>query len=168
MRSSVSIDVAAPAQLVFRIAHDVERWPRLLPHYVAVDVAERRPDDSIVARMVARRPFVPLLGLALPVVWMSRAWSEPETLRLRFVHLAGATRGMDVTWRIEDTLDGCRVTIEHVFAPRIPGWAAFVDAGFTRPIATRTLATFKAVAEALAPETARETSERAAATNQPV
>src|SRR4051812_18406958 len=168
MRSSVSIDVAAPAELVFRLARDVERWPRLLPHYVAVDVAERHADGSIVARMVARRPFVPVLALGLPVVWVSRAWSEPKTLRLRFVHLAGATRGMDVTWRIDDTLDGCQVTIEHVFAPRISAWAAFVDGFFTRPIAGRTLATFKALAEALAPETARDTSERAAATNQPV
>jgi ribosome-associated toxin RatA of RatAB toxin-antitoxin module len=164
----VSIDVTAPAQLVFRLARDVERWPRLLPHYVAVDVVERRPDGSVVARLVARRPFVPLLGLALPVVWVSRSWSEPATRALRFVHLAGATRGMDVTWRIEDTLDGCRVTIEHVFAPRVPGWAAFVDRGFTRPIAGRTLATFKALAEALVSETARETSERAAVTNQRV
>jgi hypothetical protein len=32
----------------------------------------------------------------------------------------------------------------------MPGWAWFVDRAFTRPIASRTLATFKALAEALA------------------
>src|SRR3954466_6326226 len=105
------------------------------------------------------RPRVPGVGLELPVVWLSRAWSEPEALRLRFVHLAGATRGMDVTWRIEDTLDGCRVTIEHVFAPRVAAWAAFVDGAFTRPIAGRTVATFKALAEALSPDIAADRSE---------
>ena len=35
MRSTIGIDVAAPAELVFRLARDVERWPDLLPHYVA-------------------------------------------------------------------------------------------------------------------------------------
>jgi hypothetical protein len=57
---------------------------------------------------------------------------------------------MDVTWRIEPTAGGCRISIEHDFAPRVPGWAAFVDRAFTRPIAGRTLATFAALAEALA------------------
>jgi hypothetical protein len=91
-----------------------------------------------------------VLGLSLPVAWRSRTWSEPDTLRLRFVHLGGATNGMNVTWRIEPSGAGCRVSIDHDFRPRIPGWAAFVDRGFTRPIASRTLATFKSIAEALA------------------
>jgi ribosome-associated toxin RatA of RatAB toxin-antitoxin module len=146
----VSVDVAAPAQLVFRLARDVERWPRLLPHYVRVRGIERRADGSMVAEMVARRPLVPVLGLGLPVAWRSRTWSEPAGLRLRFVHIGGATNGMDVTWRIEPTDTGSRVSIDHDFRPRLPGWAWFVDRAFTQPIASRTLATFKAIAEALA------------------
>jgi ribosome-associated toxin RatA of RatAB toxin-antitoxin module len=150
MRSTVSVEVAAPAQLVFRLARDVERWPRLLPHYVLVRAVERRSDGTLVAEMVARRPLVPVLGLGLPVAWRSRTWNEPAGLRLRFVHVGGATNGMDVTWRIEPTGTGSRVSIDHQFGPRVPGWAWFVDRAFTRPIATRTLATFKAIAEALA------------------
>ena len=149
MKSAVSIDVAAPAALVFRLARDVERWPRLLPHYVRVRAVERREDGAVVAEMVARRQVVAVLGLGIPVAWRSRTWNEPDRLRLRFAHLGGATNGMDVTWRIEPTDDGCRVSIDHVFAPRLPGWAWFVDRAFTRPIASRTLATFKALAEAL-------------------
>ena len=149
MRSTVGIDAAAPADLVFRLARDVERWPRLLPHYVRVRPIERRADGSLVAEMVARRSLVGLLGLGLPVAWRSRTWSEPEPRRLRFQHLGGATAGMDVTWRIESTEGGCSVTIEHEFRPRVPGWAWFVDRAFTRPIATRTLATLAAIAEAL-------------------
>jgi hypothetical protein len=61
---------------------------------------------------------------------------------------------MDVTWRIEPSGGGCRVTIEHDFRPRIGAWAPIVDRLFTRPIAGRTLATFKAIAEALADERA--------------
>jgi ribosome-associated toxin RatA of RatAB toxin-antitoxin module len=149
VRSTLAIDVAAPAGLVFRLARDVERWPRLLPHYVGVRVVERQADGSVVADFVARRPLIPVLGLALPVAWRSRTWSEPETCRLRFVHRGGATNGMDVTWRIEPAPAGCRVSIDHDFRPRLPGWAALVDRLFTRPIAGRTLATFRDLAEAI-------------------
>ena len=150
MHSTIGIDVAAPPEVVFRLAHDVERWERLLPHYARSRIRERRPDGTVVADFVARRPLVGILGLGLPVAWRSRTWSEPATRRLRFVHIAGATRGMDVTWRIEATAAGCHVEIAHDFRPRVPGFALVVDHWFTRPIAGRTLAAFKALAEALA------------------
>jgi ribosome-associated toxin RatA of RatAB toxin-antitoxin module len=149
MRSTIGVEIAAPAPLVFALARDVTRWPQLLPHYVRVDVEERLDDAAIVARMVARRPLVPLLGLGLPVAWRSRAWAEPESLRLRFVHRGGATNGMDVTWRIEPMPGGARVSIDHEFRPRVRPWAWLVDHAFTKPIATRTLRTFKALAEAI-------------------
>ena len=92
-----------------------------------------------------------MLGLGLPVAWRSLTWSEERGRRLRFVHRGGATGGMDVTWRIDDRPGGgSRIEIEHDFRPRVPGWAAFVDRLFTRPIAGRTLATFRTLAEALA------------------
>jgi len=164
VRSTIGIDVAAPAELVFRLARDVERWPRLLPHYVAASrLAEPDADGRLRVRFVARRTLVPVLGLGLPVAWQSLTWSEPDTRRLRFAHRGGATNGMDVTWRIEDRPDGCaRVDIEHDFRPRVPGWAWAIDRFFTRPIAGRTLATFRALAEAMA-----GTSEPPPRTNQP-
>jgi ribosome-associated toxin RatA of RatAB toxin-antitoxin module len=151
MHSHIGIDIAAPPELVFALARDVERWATLLPHYRRSTAIERRSDGSLIADFIARRPLIDVLGLGLPVTWRSRTWNEPATRRLRFAHVAGATRGMDVTWRIEP-LDGggCRVTIGHDFQPRLPGFAWFVDRCFTRPIAGRTLATFKALAEAVA------------------
>jgi aromatase len=149
VRSTIAIEIEAQAELVFDLARRVERWERLLPHYARSRVAEHRPDGSLVVDFVARRPLLAVLGLGLPVAWRSRTWNEPESLRLRFVHVAGATRGMDVTWRIEPTASGCRLSIDHDFRPRVPGLAAFIDRWFTRPIAGRTLATFKALAEAL-------------------
>ena len=156
MKSSIGIDVAAPPDLVFRLARDVERWPRLLPHYVAAR-REGPPDADgrLLVRFVALRTFLPVLGLGLPVAWRSLTWSEPDGRRLRFAHRGGATNGMDVTWRIEpDNATGrtSRVEIEHDFRPRVPGWAWLLDRLFTRPIAGRTLATFRALAEALADE----------------
>lgn len=151
MRSTLSIEVHAPARLVFDLARDVERWPQLLPHYLRVDAALRDRDGALVARMVAIRAVVPVLGLGVPLAWRARTWAEPDTLRLHFRHLGGATRGMDVTWRIEALAAGAtRVSIEHDFRPRIPGWAALVDRLAVRPIAGRTLRTFKAIAEAVA------------------
>ena len=160
MRSTIGVDVAAPPELVYRLARDVTRWPRLLPHYVSVRALDRT-DGRTLSEMVARRPVFDLLGLGIPVAWRARTWSEPETFRLRFEHVAGATRGMSVTWRIEPTATGCRVSIEHDFRRRIGlplvgpllGDEAFprlVDRLFTRPIAGRTLATFRTLAEALA------------------
>jgi ribosome-associated toxin RatA of RatAB toxin-antitoxin module len=152
MHSTIAIEVAAPPTLVFTLARDVERWERLLPHYARSRALERRSDGSLVVDFVARRPLIGLLGLGLPVAWRSRTWNEPTTRRLRFAHVAGATKGMDVTWRIEAVGAGSRVSIDHDFRPRVAFFAAFVDRAFTRPIAGRTLATFKVLAEALADE----------------
>ncbi len=149
VHTTIGIDIAAPGQLVFDLARGVERWERLLPHYGRSRVTERRSDGSLIVEFTARRPLIGVLGLGLPVAWRSRTWSDPGLRQLRFVHVAGATRGMDVTWRIEDTPTGCRVSIDHDFRPRVPGFAAFVDRWFTRPIAGRTLATFKALAESI-------------------
>jgi hypothetical protein len=147
--SSLAIEIAASPELVFGLARDPLRWPALLPHYSRARLVERAADGSIVAEFVARRPLVGLMGLGIPVAWRSRTWAEPADRRLRFVHRGGATDGMDVTWRIELTARGTRVTIEHVFAPRLPILGAIVQGFFVRPIAGRTLATFKALAEAI-------------------
>jgi ribosome-associated toxin RatA of RatAB toxin-antitoxin module len=154
MRSTLAIDMHAPPDLVFRLARDIERWPALLPHYLRVRVVERHADGSLLAQMVATRALVPVVGLGLPVVWRARTWNEPAARRLRFVHQGGATAGMDVTWRIEPASMGCRVSIDHDFRPNLPApassaWAVFVDRLFVRPIASRTLRTFKAIAEAV-------------------
>jgi ribosome-associated toxin RatA of RatAB toxin-antitoxin module len=154
MHSVIAIDIAAPPELVYRLARDVTRWERLLPHYSRSAPVRTDPDGILVCDFIARRPFVPVLGIGIPVTWRSRTSHDPATRRLRFLHVAGATKGMDVTWTIEprrlpDGREGTRVQIAHDFAPRVPGFAGFVDAVFTRPIAGRTLATFRALAEAL-------------------
>jgi ribosome-associated toxin RatA of RatAB toxin-antitoxin module len=149
MRSTIGIDIDAPPELVFRLARDVTRWEHLLPHYIRSRAVARAADGTTICSFVARRTLVPLLGLGLPVAWRSRTWSEPAGRRLRFVHVGGATRGMDVTWTIEPATTGTRVEIAHDFRGRFP-IPALVDRWFTRHIAGRTLATFKALAEALA------------------
>jgi ribosome-associated toxin RatA of RatAB toxin-antitoxin module len=145
VRTAIGVTIGAPPEVVFALAHDVARWRDLLPHYRSARVERTEAGGSRVVRFVAVRPGL----LRVPVLWRSRTWAEPEARRLRFIHLGGATRTMDVTWRIEPVEGGCRVTIEHVFrAPR--AWAWFIDRAFTQPIARQTLASFKAIAEAVA------------------
>jgi aromatase len=168
MRSSVSIDIHAPAKLVFELARDVERWPDLLPHYREVRVVERHLDGSMTAQMVATRAVVRSLGYGIPVAWRARVASEAARLELSFQHLGGATRGMSVAWRIEPADDGCVVTIEHLFAPRTPGWAPLLDRLFVRPIALRTLSTFKTIAEAAEAASRRARSARHAAAKESI
>jgi ribosome-associated toxin RatA of RatAB toxin-antitoxin module len=147
--SSLSISVDAPPELVFRLARPVERWAALLPHYARSRVVRTLDGGGLVVAFMARRPVPGLPGLELPVAWRARTWSHPESRQLRFIHVAGATKGMDVTWRIEPAGGGTRITIEHDFRPRLPGFARFVDRFFTGPIARRTLAAFKGIAESI-------------------
>lgn len=151
MRTEISIDVAAPPRTVFDLARDITRWPVLLPHYRKVTIHSRN-GERVTATMTAVRP---LWKSGIRVRWRSEQWSDgtdAADLRLRFVHLGGATRGMDVTWHIRATETGCRVTIEHDFQRRVPLLGdelvpRVIDRLFVRPIATRTLTTFKRLAE---------------------
>lgn len=154
MRSEIAIDVAAPASVVFDLARDVARWPDLLPHYRKVTI-HSRDDGHVIATMAAVRSIG---RLGVPVAWRTEQWaddSDPSDLLLHFTHIAGPTRGMAVTWHIRPTDTGSRVTIEHDFSRRLSllGTEVFprsVDRLFVRPIAGRTLATFKALAESAA------------------
>jgi ribosome-associated toxin RatA of RatAB toxin-antitoxin module len=151
VRSTIGIEIDAPPDLVFALARDVTRWQGVLPHYSRSRAERRHADGSVTCQFVARRPLVGVLGIGLPVAWRSRVSSDPARRRLRFHHIGGVTAGMDVTWRLELRPDGgTRVEIEHDFergpADIVP---TIVERHFTRPIAGRTLATFKAIAEAV-------------------
>lgn len=145
------IDVAAPGERIFELAHDITRWPELLPHYRKVTIQSRK-GDRVQAQMVAVRNFGPI---PLPVTWRAEQWpdeSDRQDLRLHFRHLRGVTRGMEVTWHIRPGATGSRVSIEHVFSRRLPllgdeALPAFINRFFIRPIAGRTLATFRDLAE---------------------
>ena len=151
MRTSIALPVSAAPVRIFELCHDIGRWPELLPHYRKVTI-HSRDNGRIVATMAATRRFGPI---NVPVRWRTANWSDdtdPSQLRLRLTHLSGPTRGMDVTWRIEPAGAGSQVSIEHDFTRPLPilGWEIFpalIDRLFVRPIAGRTLARFKALAE---------------------
>lgn len=149
IRTENWIEIAAPPGIVFRHAADIDRWPEILPHYRYVDVLFWADVEALPRRvsMGARR-------LRFPVHWTSLQWRKPELYRVRYRHIAGVTRGMDVEWRIEPGAGGTSiVTIDHALAePQgLLRWrfAQYVAARFfVRHIADRTLAGIKRHIEA--------------------
>jgi coenzyme Q-binding protein COQ10 len=149
VRTVDAVHVRASLDRVFALAADVERWPAFLPHYRWVRVLERGAAVCTV-EMAAWRLFGPL---RYPAWWVSEMRVErPRAVRYR--HVRGITRGMDVEWAFAPTEDGVRVTIVHEWPG--PGWpvvgglaaAWVIGPVFVHGIAARTLAGVKRRAEA--------------------
>ena len=132
----------APIERVFHAASDVERWPELLAHYRRVTMRERYEDGGVV-EMAAWRPF----GIArYPTWWTSRMEIDRSKWQVRYQHIDGITRGMNVVWQLVSHNGDTDVTIVHEWnGPRWPligGLAASLVIGpiFIHGIASRTLA----------------------------
>jgi ribosome-associated toxin RatA of RatAB toxin-antitoxin module len=108
--------VRADFSRVFACASAVERWPAWLPHYRWVRFVERRSDGGVV-EMAAWRPFGPLRW---PTWWVSEMRVDPATPAVRYRHIRGITRGMEVEWAFAPAEDGVAVTITHRW--RGPPW----------------------------------------------
>jgi ribosome-associated toxin RatA of RatAB toxin-antitoxin module len=143
MRTVDRLHMRAPAERVFRAAADVERWPELLAHYRWVRMRERDTAGGGIVEMAAWRPFGPL---KYPTWWVSEMRVDRAALAVRYRHIGGITRGMDVEWRLEPHDGGTDVTIVHEWnGPRWPlirrpaaEWV--IGPVFVHGIASRTLA----------------------------
>jgi ribosome-associated toxin RatA of RatAB toxin-antitoxin module len=142
--------VRAPRLSVFDLAVDVARWPEYLPHYRYVRFRERAPDGGGIVEMSANRPFG---SLGWPTWWVSEmelTRSGPggdDAQRIRFRHIEGVTRGMEVEWSFAPVRDSdTRVRIVHSWNgpswPLIGALAARAVIGpvFVHGIASLTLA----------------------------
>ncbi len=143
------ITVDAPIERVFEVASNVERWPQFLPHYRWVHMLEGDHDDGLVD-MAAWRAFGPF---RYPTWWVSRMEIERPAHVIRYRHVRGITRGMDVEWRLTTEDGRVDVKIEHKWTgprwPLVGSLAANVVIGpiFIHHIASRTLAGVKREAE---------------------
>ncbi len=147
-------DVAAPLARVFSCASDVERWPEWLAHYRWVRFLETvsSAGDTRLVEMAAWRFFGPLRW---PVRWVSEMDVDRGTPAVRYRHVRGITRGMDVEWAFAPAAgDGkVAVTITHRWGgpawPLVGGVAAdrVIGPVFIHAIAQRTLAGVARVAE---------------------
>ncbi|HMD03163.1 MAG TPA: SRPBCC family protein [Candidatus Baltobacteraceae bacterium] len=139
-----AITIAAPPERIYRLAAATERWPEYLPHYRSVRVLEERGETRVVA-MAARRDWI-------PIQWIAEQTNDPARPAIRFRHVRGWTRGMEVEWTFEPLGDGTRVTIEHHLRFRFPVAAEWlgehvVGGFFIEYVARKTLARMKALAE---------------------
>ncbi|HEV8263529.1 MAG TPA: SRPBCC family protein, partial [Gemmatimonadales bacterium] len=98
MRTVDRIHIRAPLGRVFTAASAVERWPAILPHYRRV----RRLDRGLV-EMAAWRPFGPL---KYPTWWVSEMTLDRAAGEIRYRHVRGITRGMEVVWRLVEVGGG--------------------------------------------------------------
>ncbi|HKA57225.1 MAG TPA: SRPBCC family protein [Gemmatimonadales bacterium] len=144
MRTVDRIRVRAPYVRVFAAASSVARWPSILPHYRWV----RLLDDHLV-EMAAWRPFGGGL-INYPTWWVSEMTIDRPAGEIRYRHVRGITRGMEVVWRLVEAGEGfVDVEVEHTWdGPRWPligRLAADLVIGpvFIHGIASRTLAGIK-------------------------
>ena len=135
----------APVDRIFGLAADVERWPRILPHYRYV---RRLPDPDGERRfaMGARRGRI-------PVSWEAIQRPMPEQRSIEFLHTGGVTKGMWVAWRFEPADGGTDVSIEHRLELRWPILGRFaadrvIGPHFIEAIAGRTLRRIRQLSEA--------------------
>jgi ribosome-associated toxin RatA of RatAB toxin-antitoxin module len=145
--------VRAPLALVFQIVRDVEQWPAHLAHYRFVRFRERASDGGGIVEMAANRPF----GLFnWPTWWLSEMQVVGATSAIRavrFRHIGGITKGMDVEWRFESRNGGTQVQLVHAWdGPRWPligvlAATTVIGPVFVHGIASRTLAGLARVAE---------------------
>jgi hypothetical protein len=139
----------APFERVFTAASAVEQWPAILSHYRWV----RRLEGSQV-EMAAWRPF----GVfKYPTCWVSEMALDRAAGEIRYRHVRGITRGMNVVWRMVEVAGGSSggVDVEVVHTWDGPAWplvgrlAADLVIGpvFIHGIASRTLAGIKQAVE---------------------
>lgn len=146
MQTANAITIEADLDRIVSLAADVEQWPVILPHYRWVNLLDGG-DDSKTVEMAARRGRIPVRWRAIQTI--DTAGPTPV---IRFVHIGGVTKGMDVAWRFVEQPDGIAVTIDHDFQPPWPlvgGLIAnqIIGPHFVQAIAGKTLATIKEIAE---------------------
>lgn len=152
MRTVDESTARAPAHIGFQVAADVERWPEILPHYRWVRFHRKEGFGQGIVEMAAWRPF-PVFRW--PTWWLSEMEHDPDARVVRYRHIRGITRGMEVVWEVKGTPDGgCRLTIVHEWEgpswPLIGDFAAthVIGPHFVSHIAGRTLAGVVEEAEA--------------------
>jgi ribosome-associated toxin RatA of RatAB toxin-antitoxin module len=151
--------VRSPITTLFELVSQVEKWPSHLPHYRYVRFRQRRADGGGLVEMSAYRPFHFIdtsrgpLNFNWPTRWLSEMAVDKERPAIRFRHVGGITKGMDVEWTFGPAAGGTHVRIVHLWdGPRIPvvGTLAatfVIGPVFVHGIASRTLAGLAAVAE---------------------
>jgi uncharacterized membrane protein len=134
----------APVDLCFRIARDVERWPRILHHYRRVHFRQRLGPGEGEVEMAAWRIFRG--PIRYPVWWVSEMHSDEKTHTIDYLHVDGITRGMTVRWEVLPADVDTLLRVSHSWTGpnwpilQQPAWEHLIGPHFVSAVARRTLA----------------------------
>jgi len=146
MQTANVVKMSGELEHIVALAVDTERWPVILPHYRWVTLLEGGGDHKSV-EMAARRG-------RFPVKWRATQDVERDapTPIIRFHHIGGVTKGMDVAWTFEVENGVVSVRIDHDFTapwPLVGQQVAdhIIGPHFVEAIAGKTLNTIKGIVE---------------------
>ncbi len=134
---------------IWRFSSEIEKWPSRLPHYRKVTIQKTlEPGKKRQAFMSAWRNFFPVNWITIQTL---EAPENPSEARIRYRHIGGVTKGMEVIWSFEPLGKNLyQVVISHDWAP---GWflvgrpaAYLIQTQIVHNIAARTLSTIKRLA----------------------
>lgn len=158
---------------IWRFSSEIEHWVERLPHYRKIDILEVLDADGAGHQ---RRAYMSCWRDPLPLKWskldkrrvpgwidlvrIPESWTTVQTLepnddpaqaRIRYTHVGGVTKGMEVVWSFQPLADGYyRVSISHNWRSRWPligGLATYlIQTQIVHDIADKTLATMKRLA----------------------
>ena len=148
MQTENSIQIDAPIDRIMALAADVEQWPIILPHYRWVTLLDGGGDRKVV-EMAARRDRFPVKWRAIQTIER-----DGPTPVIRYRHIGGVTKGMEVAWTFEQNASGYLVRIDHELKlpwPVIGGVVGdrVIGPYFVSYIAGLTLQTIKRLAESV-------------------
>lgn len=131
---------------IVALAADVEHWPVILPHYRWVTLLSGGADEKTV-EMAARRGQIPVKWRAI-----QKIERDGITPVIRYRHIWGVTKGMEVAWTFVVNPESVSVTIDHDFVPPWPVVGnlianRIIGPSFVGAIAGQTLETIKAIVE---------------------
>jgi len=146
MHTDNTVEISGELDTIVRLAADVERWPAILPHYRWVTLLDGGGDHKVV-EMAARRGRI-------PVRWRARQNIERSgpTPIIRYTHVWGVTKGMEVAWTFTRGPHSTHVRIDHEWSPSWPLAGGLISnhvigPHFVGAIAGQTLDTIKAIVE---------------------
>jgi len=146
MQTANTVEMAGDLDRIVTLAADIERWPIILPHYRWVTLLEGGGDRKTV-EMAARRGRFPVKWRAIQEI--ERSGDSPI---IRFRHIGGVTKGMEVAWTFTEVPGAIAVRIDHAFSPPWPVVgdliaSRIIGPHFVEAIAGQTLRTIKAIVE---------------------
>lgn len=136
--------VRAPADVVFALGAEIERWPALDPAYRWCRILDRNGSQTLFEMAGNIRGW--------PGRWTARQHLFPQEGRIVFAHVRGLTTGMQVVWDIRDGAGGSNLRITHDLTLTWPLIGTLVSNWIVGPIfidwiARRTLTAVRRAAE---------------------